>query len=56
MNTYRKILPIILKAVAVAMGIAVIVLNALGPLEARSAYFFLGLGLTTLALAALQKE
>jgi len=56
MNTYGKILPIILKAVAVGMGIAVIVLNALGSLKANNAYFFLGLGVTTLALAALQKE
>lgn len=46
----------ILKAVAVAMGVAVIVLNILGGLATSTAVTLLSIGLTALAVAALQKE
>ena len=42
-----------LKAVALAMGIAVAVLSTLGALDTRSGMFMLGLGLAALALRAL---
>ncbi len=50
----KKTLSTILKAVAVAMGIAVIVLNILGSLAAGTAFSLLGIGLASLAVAALQ--
>jgi len=53
---YKKILSTALKGIAVAMGVAVIVLNTLGTLNIESAIPMLGLGLVALAIAALQKE
>jgi hypothetical protein len=44
-----------LRGIAVAMGVAVIVLNILGPLNTTTALNLLGIGLATLAIAALQK-
>ena len=46
----------VLKAVALGMGVVVVVLNALGNLEVNSAMTFLGLGVSALALAGLQKS
>ncbi len=54
MNT--SLVSTILKGIAVAMGIAVIVLNLLGTLSTSTAFNLLGLGLAALAIAALQKE
>ena len=51
----KNIFPIALKGIAVAMGVAVIVMNILGTLATGSALSLLGLGLTALAIAALQK-
>ena len=47
---------LVLKAVALAMGVAVVVTNALGKLETGSAVSLLGLGLTVLAIQALRKK
>jgi hypothetical protein len=44
-----------LKAIAVAMGVAVIVLNILGTLTNDTAANLLGLGVVALGIAALQK-
>ena len=44
----------VLKAVALAMGVVVLVLNILGTLEINTAMTLLGLGLSALALVALQ--
>ena len=44
-----------LKGIAFAMGIAVIVLNILGTLTSGTAINLLSIGLTALAIAALQK-
>jgi hypothetical protein len=46
----------IFKAVALGMGVAVIVLNVLGTLTVETGVSMLGIGLTSLALATLQKE
>lgn len=54
MNT--KIVTTVLKAVAVGMSVAVIVLNILGTLTTSTAITLLSIGLAALALAALQKE
>ena len=53
---YARILSIALKGVALAMGIAVVVLNSLGTLAISSALTILGLGLFCLALESLQKR
>lgn len=44
-----------LKGIALAMGVAVIVLNILGTLTVDTAVTLLGIGLSTLAVEALQK-
>jgi hypothetical protein len=51
----KQTLPIALKGIGVAMGIAVIVLNILGTLTSGSAMNLLGIGLVALGMAALQK-
>lgn len=51
----RNVLDTVLKAVALAMGVVVIVLNTLGSLKVENGVAFLGIGLTCLAIAALQK-
>ena len=52
----EKLLPLILKAVALAMGVAAAVLGVLGRLELRSGFAMLGLGLACLALLQLQDK
>ena len=52
----KDLLGTLLKAVALGMGVAVIVLNVLGTLTVDTAVMLLGIGLTALALAGLQKE
>ena len=51
----KNTLSIALKGVAFAMGVAVIVLNILGTLSISTAVTLLSIGLTALAIAALQK-
>lgn len=53
---FKRIMSIALKAIALAMGVAVIVLSILGILTAEAAFPLLGIGLAALALEALQKE
>lgn len=50
----KNIFSTALKGIAVAMGVAVIVLNILGTLTTESAITLLSLGLTALAIASLQ--
>lgn len=52
----KNLITTIFKAVALGMGIVVIVLNVLGTLTVETALSMLGIGLTALAIAALQKE
>jgi len=51
----KNLLDTVFKAVALGMGIAVIVLNTLGSLTVDTAVTLLGIGLTALAMAGLQK-
>ena len=51
----KHIVPTVLKAVAVAMGIAVIVTSILGVLASQTANLLLGIGLFALAITAMQK-
>ena len=55
MPSIRDLIPTIFKAVALATGVAVIVLNILGTLTVTTAVTLLGVGLTALAIVALQK-
>ncbi len=52
----RKLTNLLFKGMAVAMGIAVIVLQVLGTATPSTLVTLLGIGLFTLALAALQVE
>lgn len=55
MKLNKNTLSIVLKGLALAMGVAVIVLNIIGLLETKNALTLLGFGLTALAMAALQR-
>ncbi len=50
----KNVVSIALKGIAVAMGVAVIVLHILGTLDAGNAVNLLGIGLTALAFDALR--
>jgi hypothetical protein len=50
----KKVISIALKGIAVAMGVAVIVLNILGALATNTAITLLSIGLTALAIESLQ--
>jgi hypothetical protein len=52
----KQIFSIALKGIAVAMGVAVIVLNTLGTLNTDTGITLLSLGLTALAIVSLQKD
>jgi hypothetical protein len=52
----KRITSIALKGIALAMGVAVIVLSTLNSLAIGSAITLLGLGLAALALVSMQKE
>ena len=52
----KNLFDTILNAVALAMGVVVLVMNTLGTLEVASAITFLGIGLSALSLARLQKN
>jgi len=52
----KNILSVALKGIALAMGVAVTVLNILGTITVENSVNMMSFGLVTLALAALQKE
>jgi hypothetical protein len=52
----QEISQIVFKAVAMAMGVAVIVLNILGSAEPDTLFFLLGVGLFALGLSALNQD
>jgi len=52
----KNIVDTVFKAVALGMGVAVIVLNTLGSLSADTAMTLLGIGVTALAIVGLQKS
>ncbi len=54
-KTISRITNVAFKGIAVAMGIAVIVLNMLGTLTVNNALALLGLGLAALAVSSFQK-
>jgi hypothetical protein len=52
----KKLSSTILNGIAVAMGVAVVVLNILGTLTISTAVTLLGIGLTVIAIAGLQNQ
>jgi|GEM_PF-2486853 len=52
----KNIFETVCKAVALGMGVVVIVLNTLGTLSVNTGVALLSIGLTALALAGLQKS
>ena len=55
-RSVHEIANVIFRAVALAMGIAVVVLSILGALDAQTGVTLLGLGLASLALYSLQEK
>ena len=53
---YKNIIETALKGVAVAAGVAVIVMSTLNTLNTNAGITMLAVGLTALALVSLQKE
>jgi hypothetical protein len=51
----RGIVELVLKAVALAMGVATVVLSILGATEARTLVLLLGIGLAALGLVGLMQ-
>ena len=54
-QSIRGIISVILKALTLAMGVAVVVLSCLGSLDAQTALPLLGIGLAAAGTAMLQK-
>jgi hypothetical protein len=52
----KNLLKIIFNAVALAMGVAIIVMNIVNPISLTNATNLLGIGVAALGLAGLQKE
>ena len=55
-KSIRQITSLIFRALALSMGVAVVVLSCLGSLEAQSAVTLLGIGLACAGAAMLEKE
>jgi hypothetical protein len=53
---FKRFMSFVLKAFALAMGVAVIVLSIIGELNVEAAFPLLAIGLAALALEALQRE
>ena len=56
MSERGSIVSLVLRAVALAMGVAVVVLNIMGAAEADTYVTLLGIGLFSLALDALSRD
>ena len=55
-KSIREIASTVLKALTLAMGVAVVVLSCLGALEVQSAVTMLGIGLACAGIAMLEKQ
>jgi hypothetical protein len=56
MENIQSIISLILRAVALAMGVVVVVLSILGEVSVESSITMLGIGLLTLAIDSLSKS
>ena len=52
----QRIVPLVLKAVGMAMGVASVVLSVLGTVPVQTNVILLGIGVFALGLAALDQE
>ncbi|MGN0997217.1 MAG: hypothetical protein ACI4PG_09915 [Candidatus Ventricola sp.] len=52
-KSYREIILVVLKAMTVAMGVAVVALSCMGSLESQTAVLLLGIGLACAGVALL---
>lgn len=55
-KSIRELIPTVLKAVTLAMGVAVVVLSRLGSLDVNTAVTLLGIGLACAGVAMLEKR
>ena len=55
-NTIQAMTSLVFRAVALAMGVAVVALSCLGKLEAQSAVTMLGIGLACGGIVLLEKQ
>jgi len=53
---FSKIVDLVFKGVALAMGVAVVVTNIMGVMQSNGQILLLGIGLFCLAITALDKE
>jgi hypothetical protein len=56
MKETQSLVQLVLKAVALAMGVAVVVLSILGTVPLQTSVMLLGIGLAALAVVALGQE
>ena len=56
MKSLRETVSMILRAIAVAMGVAVVVLSCMSSLEIKSAVTMLGIGLSCAGIAMLENK
>ena len=55
-KSFKEIVSIVMKALTLAMGVAVIVLSCLDQLEAQTAAIMLGIGLACAGISMLEKK
>lgn len=55
-KTIREVVSTVLKALTLAMGVAVVVLSCMGSLEEQTAITLLGIGLASAGAAMLEKR
>ena len=55
-NKIEEVMDVVLKALGVAMGTAVVVLSLVGELEAESAFVMLGIGLASVSISLLKNQ
>ena len=55
-KSIRAITSLVFRALTLAMGVAVVALSCLGPLEVQTAITLLGIGLASAGIALLEKQ
>lgn len=55
-KSYREMILVVLKAMTVAMGVAVVALSCMGGLEMRNAVTLLGIGLACAGVALMSER
>lgn len=55
-KSYREMILVVLKAMTVAMGVAVVALSCMGGLEMRTAVTLLGIGLACAGVALMSER